>query len=72
MESNKINQSWCQFHQLFMSSFYTSRSQKCKKDSQVKQLFVLSGSLRVKAACTHVGEIDPCAPDNTPLRSTEP
>ena len=30
-----------------------------QKDSQVKQLFALSGSIRAKAACKHVGEIDP-------------
>ena len=47
-----------QFHQLFTSSFYTRRSQK-HKNSQVKQLFALSGSALVKAACNHVGEIDP-------------
>ena len=30
-----------------------------KKDSQVKQLFVLLGSVRVKAARKQVDEIDP-------------
>ena len=33
-----------QFHQYFTSSFYARRSKKPKKDSQVKQLFALSGS----------------------------
>ena len=38
------------------------RSQKCKKDSQVKQLFALSGPVCLKAAHKHVHEIDPwCA-----------
>ena len=48
-----------QFHQHFMSSFYARKSQKCKKDSQLKQFFALSGSVGVKAACKHVDEIDP-------------
>ena len=39
-----------QFHQCFTSSFYTQRSQKRQIDSQVKQLFALSGSSSVKAA----------------------
>ena len=32
---------------------------KAQKDSQLKQLFSLLGSARVKAACEHVDEIDP-------------
>ena len=48
-----------QFHQHFTSSFYANRSQKCKKDSQVKRIFALSGYLHVKPVCKHVGEIDP-------------
>ena len=52
-------ETWGQFHHYFTSSFYTSRSQKRKKDSQVKQLFALSGSVRVKAAHKHADEIDP-------------
>ena len=47
------------FHQHFMCSFYACRSQKCKKDSQLKQLFALLGSVGVKAAYKHVDEIDP-------------
>ena len=39
-----------QFHQQFTSSFYARRSQKCKKDSQIKQLFLLLGLVCVKAA----------------------
>ena len=50
---------WGRFHQHFRSSFYTRRSQKLKKDSQVKQLFALSGSAGVKAVHEHVDEIDP-------------
>ena len=50
---------WGQFHECFTSSFYTHRSQKRQKDSQVKQLFALSGSACVKAARKHVDEIDP-------------
>ena len=41
-----------------MLSFYARRSQKLKKDSQLKQLFALSGSVGVKANI-HVDEIDP-------------
>ena len=34
------------------------RSQKCKKDSPVKQLFVLLGHARVKAERKNIDEID--------------
>ena len=44
---------------MFMSSFDAHRSQKGKKDIQLKQLFALSGSACVKAARKHVNEIDP-------------
>ena len=47
-----------QFHQHFTSSFYTCRSEKRQKDSQLKQLFLLSGSAGVKAARKRVDEID--------------
>ena len=50
---------WGQFHQHFTHSFYGHRSQKCKIDSQVKQLFALLGFVCVKATCKHVDEIDP-------------
>ena len=43
-----------EFQQHFMSSFYTYRSRKRKKVSQIKQLFVLLGSARVKAVCKHI------------------
>ena len=54
----KSSSSLGQFHQYFTSSFYASRSQKRKKDSQVKQLFELFGSVCVKAGRRHVDEID--------------
>ena len=47
-----------QFHQHFMRSFYASRSQKRQKDSKLKQLFALSGSVGIKASNEHVGEIE--------------
>ena len=47
---------------LFMPSFYTSRSQKRKKDSQIKQLFAPLVPAGVKAACKHVDEFDPRSP----------
>ena len=37
------SETWGQFHQCSTSSFYTRRSQKCKKDSHVKQLFCAFG-----------------------------
>ena len=48
-----------QFHHHFTSSCYACRSQKGKKDSQVKLLFGLLGLARVKAAHKHVDVIDP-------------
>ena len=59
MDAVKRSQTWSQFHQLFMSCFYARRSQKHKKDSQLKQLYLLSGSVSVKALCKHVDEIGP-------------
>ena len=53
----KVNR--VQFHQHFVSSFYTCRSWKRQKDSQVKQLFALLGSASIKAAHKHDDEIDP-------------
>ena len=47
------------FTNILRSAFYARRSQKCKKDSQLKQLFVYLGSAGVKAACKHIDEIDP-------------
>ena len=52
------------FHQHFTSIFYACRSQKCKKDSQLKQLFVLLGSASVKAARKLIDEVDPVAPED--------
>ena len=56
-----VNDSECrgQFHQHFMSSFYVRRSEKWHKDSQLKQLFALSGSAGVKTESKHFDEIDP-------------
>ena len=51
------------FIKVFMHSFCMSRSQKCKKDSQVKQLFALLRSAHVKAACKNIDEIDPWLPN---------
>ena len=57
-QSRAASMIWGQFHQQFISSFYALRSQKRRKDSQVKQLFALSGSVCLKAARKFVGEID--------------
>jgi len=51
--------SWGQFHQHFPSSFYACRSQRCKKHWWLDCLFALLGSVGIKAAHKHVGEIDP-------------
>ncbi len=49
-----------QFHQHFMSSFYTHRSQKRKKDSQVVSLFLCFWDLHAPKSCSfNVDEIDP-------------
>ena len=48
-----------QFYQHFMCSFYMPRSQKRKKDSQLKQLYKFLESAGVKAAQEHVDEFDP-------------
>ena len=49
-----------QFHQHFLQAAFTHADPySAKKDSQVKQLFVLSGSVGIKAARKHVDEIDP-------------
>ena len=47
------------FTNMLTPSFYARRSQKCKKDSQLKLLFVLLGSARVKALQQNIDEIDP-------------
>ena len=54
-----FDDTFSQFYQQFTSNFYAHRSQKRKKDSQVKQLFLLLGSVCIKAACKHIDEIDP-------------
>ncbi len=49
-----------QFHQCFTSSFIVAKSQKRKKTMMDLTVFLaLLGSLHVKAAHKHVGEIDP-------------
>ena len=48
-----------QFHQHFTRSFYARRSSKAQKDSLIKQLFALSGSVSVKDACKQIDERDP-------------
>ena len=53
------------FINMFTQSFSTHISQKCKKDNQVKQLFALLGSMRLKAERKHIDEIDPrCKEDS--------
>ena len=47
------------FINVFTSSFHACRSQKLKKDSQVKQLFALLESVHVKPACKNIDEIEP-------------
>ena len=55
-----VDANWGQFHHNFMRSFYARRSQKRKKDSQLKQVFA---PVCVKAARIHVDEIDAtCSP----------
>ena len=43
----------------YLRAVFTRADPKSTKNSQVQQLFALSGSALVKAACNHVGEIDP-------------
>ena len=50
---------WGQFYQHSTCSFYARRSQKRKKDCQVKQFFVLLGSSSVKAACRMLVKLTP-------------
>ena len=49
-----------QFHQHVNKQLLRSQIPKAQKDCQVKQLFVLSGSARVKAERKNNDEIDPC------------
>ncbi len=51
---------WGQYHQSSMSSFYTHRSQKRKKDSQVAGLFYIFGICACKSCSKNIDEIDPC------------
>ena len=54
--------SWGQFHHHFTQSFNGCRSQKHKKDSQIKQLFALLGFAHVKAACKKMVKLTPDLP----------
>jgi len=45
--------------QTITQSFHIHRSQKQKKTDSLTEFFALLGSLRVKADCKHVIEIDP-------------
>ncbi len=47
------------FHKRFTSSFYKRRSQKRKKTLMTCLSFALLGSLHIKAAHKHAGEIEP-------------
>ena len=51
MACTRIRKPKVNFINVFTRSFYARRSQKRKKDSQVKQLFALLGPACVKAAC---------------------
>ena len=42
-----------------MCRFLPAQIPKVQKDSQVKQLFALSGSALIKVACTRIDEIEP-------------
>ena len=43
----------------FYKQLLPAKTPKAQKDSQVKQLFAVSRSLHVKAACKYVDKIDP-------------
>jgi hypothetical protein len=60
MKPSKQLETLDQFHQRSTSSFYASRSQKCKKDNQVFSLFVLLESERAKAASKMLMKLTPC------------
>ena len=50
------------FTNILHAAFTCTDPKSAKKDSQAKQLFALSGSVRVKAGRKHIEEIDPwCA-----------
>ena len=55
---NCVNASGVNFTNILPAAF-TNADPKSAKDSQLKQLFGLLGSVCVKAACKHVNEIDP-------------
>ena len=48
------------FTNILQAAFTPADPKRAKKDSQVKQLFALLGSARVKAVRKHIDEIDCC------------
>ena len=52
-------ESWDQFHQCVYKQLLHTQIQKAQKDSQLKQLFTLLGSTRIKAIRKQVDEIEP-------------
>jgi len=58
----KVRPSWVRFHQSFMSSFYESRSQKRKKDTDdLNVFFAHLGSAPIKAARKMLMKLTPDA-----------
>jgi len=51
--------SWGQFHQHSISSFYSSRSQKLKKTDSLTVFFALLASAHVQAACRTLKKLTP-------------
>ncbi len=58
-EAKDFSETGAQFHQSSRYSFYASRSQKRKKDSQVVILFYAFGIYQHKSCTQNVDEIDP-------------
>ena len=57
--TSKGEMRWGQFHQSVYTQLLRVQIPKAKKDSQLKQLFVLSVSVGIKAACKNIDEIKP-------------
>jgi len=49
----------CQFHQRSTYSFYVRGAQKCKRDSEVVNLFTLLGTTHVKAVIRTLMKLSP-------------
>jgi len=60
-EENQALRILGQFHQHFVRSFHTRKSQKCKKILTTWLNFYVFGSGNIKAAGKHVGEINSCS-----------